>query len=227
MEVSTKMTSKFVKVLSSAALTFVLAFPMGAYAATNPVVNETTFPSTETIINGSPTSENSDLIKPMDVLMGPYFDSYVQNYVTSVDKFRQIAAFTLDNRYSSSDTPVPMSVTITSSTSQGSEFSGSITFTGEVKAGIFGGISVANNYSVKETRTTNEAVGMTAGPLQVPKGKIGHIDMYYRAIQSGGGVKTYTYNTSNPSVKYYTTTPINVKTYKAAYPDVYTDPYLQ
>ncbi len=198
-----------------------LVLPISASANAISVTNEVISPATETIINGVPESLVEHPIQAQDVSVGPIFDSYDPSYTTIINKHRLIVDYSHDNSRNAGE--FKMEVSISSSESQGSEFSGSITFTGEVKAGIFGGISVSNGYSVKETRTKNEAVGVKGGPLTVPPYKWGYISMYYKAVQSGGGVVTYTYNTADPTKKYYKTTPVNVKVYKRDSLDIHTE----
>lgn len=205
--------------------TLMLALPLSAYAATDIKKdnnNEITFPATETTINGVPESE---IMSPMDVTLGPYFESYTPNYNGRLEKFRQIAAFSHDNTRSS--VIFPMSVTITNSTSQGSEWSGGVSFTGEIKAGIFAKLSATVSGSYKDTRVTNEAVGITGGPYQVPAYKTGYINMWYAAQTSGGTLRTYTVNTSNPSQRYYKDTVVNLKVFKADYVDVHSEAWFQ
>ncbi|QTH42046.1 hypothetical protein J4772_31820 [Cohnella sp. LGH] len=205
-------------------IALILSLPLSAQASPKYNFNEIVYPSTETTINGVPESE---IIRPMDVLAGPYFDSYTPDPSSQVrvPMFRQIASFSHDNTRNSQ--PFPMSVTITNSTSQGSEWTGSVSFTGEIKAGIFAKISATVGGSYKETRTTNEAVGMTAGPLSVPAYKTGYINVWYAAQKSGGTLRTYTYNTQNPSVRYYTNHQVITKVFKADYVDLHSQSWVQ
>lgn len=78
-------------------------------------------PSTETTINGV---SKSQIITPMDVIIGPYFDSYKSNYVIEIDRFKIIGKFKRRNVYGKE--VEPMTATVTSSTSQGSEWTGNM-----------------------------------------------------------------------------------------------------
>lgn len=180
----------------------------------------TYYPGEETTINGIPESE---IITTQDVIVTK-FVSYIPNYKTRVPEFKKIVSFSHDNTRST--TSAKQSVSITKSQSFGSEFSGSISFSGEIKAGIFGGLK--NEYSIgyKETRATNEAVGASTSAT-VPAGKWGYIDMFYAGTQNGGALKYYTYSTSNPNNKVYNTVSINAKVYPSDDLDIHSKSWSQ
>ncbi|MCP1137292.1 hypothetical protein NKT34_28985 [Paenibacillus polysaccharolyticus] len=214
------------RILLSSILSIALILP-AAVSAQALEVNDTVaqnnstatyYPGEETTINGVP---ESDIITTQDVIVTK-FVSYVPNYRLRVPEFKKIATFSHDNTRSTTESK--QSVTLTKSGSFGSEFSGSISFSGEIKAGIFGGLK--NEYSVgyKETRVTNEAVGATSSATVPPK-KWGYIEMYYAGTQNGGGLRYYTYNTSNPNNKVYNTVSINAKVYPSDELDIHSKSY--
>ncbi|WP_433751060.1 hypothetical protein [Paenibacillus amylolyticus] len=180
----------------------------------------TYYPGDETTINGIPESE---IITTQDVIVTK-FVSYKPNYKTRVPEFKKIVSFSHDNTRST--TPADQVVSITKSSSVGSEFSGSISFSGEIKAGIFGGLK--NEYSIgyKETRATNEAVGAST-KATVPAKKWGYIDMFYAGTQNGGGLTYYTYSTANPDKKAYNTITINAKVYPTDNLDIHSKSWSQ
>lgn len=175
----------------------------------------TVFPATESTVNDVPESQ---IIRPMDVMAGPYFYSYNPNTNSINNKFKPIVQYDQDNSRNSGS--VTMSVSVQKSTTQGSEWGGNVEFTGEIKAGILGAVSTKIGGSYKQTRSTNEAVGASAS-MTVSPGKIGHIKFWYKGRTTGGSLRTYTYNTANPSVRYYLDTPINATFYSADYLDVW------
>ncbi|MCY9664963.1 hypothetical protein M5X11_08340 [Paenibacillus alginolyticus] len=197
-------------------ITLLLSLPLSANAARN--INVVTSPATETTVNGIPESQ---LMTTQDVTIGPYFDSYTPNSNSTVLKFKKIASYSHDN--SRNSTEFPMEVSITYSTSQGSEWSGSISFTGEIKAGIFAKLGATIGGGYKDARSTNEAVGIKGGPLKVPAYKWGYIDMWYKGQATGGLLRTYTQNTADLSVKYYKDTLINATVFKSDYVDVHSE----
>jgi len=175
-------------------------------------------PATETTQNGIPESE---IMTTNDVIIGPYFSSYNSNYKTTVDEFKTIATFKHNNKYGTS--VVPMTGTVTSSTSQGSEWSGNVSFTAEIKMGILGSVKTQAGVGYKDTRTTNEAVGYSVN-YDVKPGVFGHIDFFYRGIKLGGAVTTWTANTAD-MVKYYFTDYVYSTVYTADYVDIYSKTY--
>jgi len=203
-------------------LILVVTFFLVSLPVTASAVTEVVSPPTESTINGIPESQ---IIRPMDVLVGPVFDSYTPNTVYGINKFKLIAHYTHDN--SRNTTSFPMTVTITHSTQQGSEWTGSVTFTGEIKLGILAKVGATVGGSYKEYRSTNEAVGIQGGPLIIEPGKVGHIKMYYKGYATGGTLRTYLYFTQNPDIKGYTDTIINAKFYPSDYVDVFSEAWQE
>jgi hypothetical protein len=177
-----------------------------AYAAgkTNPDV--TYAPATETTINGIP---ESNLIQP-NWVSSPIFDSYSASSPGHIDFFKLIASSYVDNR--SSSTPYVNKLTITQSTSQGSEWSGSVSFTGEIKAGMLGKIGTQVSGGVKESRETNEAVG-ASGQMTVPAYKQGRNEAYYGGMSSSGTLNYHIYDDYDGQNHYYSV-PVNCKVHK-------------
>ncbi|SHO48207.1 hypothetical protein [Anaerocolumna xylanovorans] len=176
-------------------------------------------PVTETTQNGIPESQ---IITPYDVIIGPYFSSYNYNVTSKVDKFKTIATFSHNNKYGSG--PAVMNGVVTNSTSQGSEWSGNVSFTGEIKAGILADIKTQVGVGYKDSRSTNEAVGYSLS-YTVPKGKVGHIDLYYRGTKVGGTVTTWTAYTANMNNKLYTTSYVYATVYPSSNIDIYSETY--
>lgn len=175
-------------------------------------------PSTETTINGVPESQ---IVTIQDVIIGPYFESYDSNYVTEVDKFKVIGKFKRSNVYGTQ--VEPMTATVTSSTEQGSEWSGNVTFTGDIKVKVIAEIGLEIGGSYKSTRSTNEAVGYSTTHYIQP-GKYGHIDLYYRGTKVGGALTTWTAWTGDMK-KVYFTDYIYSTIYPSDYLDVFADAY--
>lgn len=212
------------KILSSIlAITLVLSLTAPAFATEeNSDVSDSVWiaPSTETTINGQP---ETSAIMPRDVIIGPYFHSYVYNVRTPVDKYKIIAKFTHSNKLGTSKDL--MTATVTSSTSQGSEWSGSVQFTGEIKVAILGEIKAQGGGSYKSSRVTNEAVGYSV-THNVAAGKVGHIDLYYRGYKIGGRLTTWTAFTGDmEGSKRYSTTDVYATLYPSEYLDIFSDAY--
>ena len=129
----------------------IASFPVSASAKVGKTTS-TVAPATESTVNGIPESQ---IIQPMDVIVEEFVSYNPTSYVTN-NRFKSIVIFDHDNTRNSQ--PYTMSVTVTNSTSQGSEWSGSITFTSTIKTAILGKVSTAVGISHKDTRTTNEAV---------------------------------------------------------------------
>jgi len=197
-------------------LSMSLAVPFSVSAAPQKT-SETIFPATETTVNGVPESK---IVRPMDVMVGPIFAGYSPSSYITNDRFKPIVQFDHDNRRNSS--PYTMSVNVTKSEAQGSEWSGSVNFTAEIKAGILGKVNTTAGVEHKQTRATNEAVGVT-GSFTVSAGKMGHIKFWYKGKTTKGTLRHYSYNTANPSQKYYTDTPINATFYRSNYLDVFSE----
>ncbi len=147
----------------------------------------TVFPATETTINGIPESQ---LITPK-VVFPWIFSHYDPDHHSTNHEFKEIVQFDLNNTNNTSI--APMLVTVTSSSSQGSEWSGSVDFTASVKTGVFGGLEAQTGIEYKEYRSTNEAVGLEAG-MNVDPGKYGHIKFWYKGETTDGDLVYYRYN---------------------------------
>ncbi|OAB32715.1 hypothetical protein PMSD_17245 [Paenibacillus macquariensis subsp. defensor] len=209
--------------LSIMAIALTLLLPSAAFATELDSVNNDQYnavysPATESLINGVPESQVIEQPSTRDVLVGPIFYSYTPNYKTRVAEFKEIALYSHDN--TKNPNKYNMSVSVQKSSAQGSEFGGSISFTYEIKAGIFGGLESTLGGSYKETRSTNEAVGVVGGGDINPY-KMGYVKFWYAGVQNGGLLKTYTYNTSDINKRYYKDTTINAKVYDSNILDVH------
>lgn len=177
-------------------------------------------PATETIINGQPESQIPMLT---DVIMGPYFYQYQYNQKTTVNKFRQIATFTHDNRLN--DSAATMEAQVTRSEAQGSEWNTSCQLTADIKNKIIAALKAQVGISYKSSRSTNEAVGYKVTHT-VPAGKVGHISLYYRGYKIGGKVTVWTANTMNPTQsKRYSTYTVESTLYPSQDLDIYSESY--
>jgi len=201
------MKKRLIILLTVASLTILSS--QSAFAKKDKEVNEEVVavvaPATPTLVNGVPEQETFSTMSS-----GQMFHSYSPNTPTRVEKFREIVKFTHDNSLSS--TSYNMSVSITQSQSQGSEFYGEITFSAEVKAGIFQAVGGQITGGVKETRSYNEAVGVS-GSLTVPAYKKGEIIFYYAAVGTNGTLTMKTYHSSLGSYTYQNYA-INAKIHK-------------
>ncbi|MBW5446235.1 hypothetical protein GE107_09205 [Cohnella sp. CFH 77786] len=168
-------------------------------------------PESPTTINGVPeTSDSGGRITPM--LNYKVSTTYNASTGYPVQYFKLIATATHDNRNSAG--LFKLGLKIEQSTSQGSEFSGNIEFSGEVKVAIFAGIQSKVGYSVKETRSYNEAVGWN-GTMDCPAYKYCTFDAFYEGVASGGTVVEKWYSDSLGG--YYTNSyPVNVKVHPTA-----------
>lgn len=143
-------------------------------------------PPQETLINGIPESElkHSGDISPLG-----YWEwenrnhRYDPNHVTKVQYFKLIAEVSAFNP--SYATPAPLALTVQQSSMVGSEFSGNVSFTVEVKNAILGGIQAEAGVGVKEYREVNEAVGATYTIYISPRRK-GFIQAYWGGQSSSG-----------------------------------------
>lgn len=163
-------------------------------------------PATESTINGTPESQ---VISPMWV-SSPIFDSYNDSTPSHVDFFKLIASSYVDNR--SNSTPYQNTLTITNSASQGSEWSGSVSFSGSVRTGMLGEIGTQVSGGVTEFKETNEAVG-ASGTMTIPAYKQGRNEAYYGGISSNGTLYYHVYDDNNGRNIYYST-PVNCKVHK-------------
>lgn len=103
--------------------------------------------------------------------------------------FKLIATTTYTN-YGTA--PYKLTLNITQSAAVGSEFSGSVEFTVEAKSAILGGVSARAGVGVKETRSTNEAVGASA-EFYVSPGRKGFLEAYWGGESANGTLFWDTY----------------------------------
>ncbi|GLC89467.1 hypothetical protein [Lysinibacillus piscis] len=140
-------------------------------------------PPQETLINGV---EESKLITPFIIgYDNPIFVDFVPNTGTStINQFKSIGSVSHNNTRGSN--PFPITINVTRSESVGSEFSGNVTFSAELKVKLLAkaGGSISGGY--KQTRSTNEAVGYTFGPYQIPGGKWGGIRTWWKGVSING-----------------------------------------
>lgn len=194
--------------LVSVALALSLMAPVGLSSVSAAEVNkglvERVAPASPSYINGIPENE---LIQPLSS-SGPFFHEYKSNSTPSrVEKFREIVYYTHDN--SRSSTPFNMTARVEQTRSVGSEWYGNVSFSKEVKAGILAAVSVEVSGGVKETRSENEALGVS-GSMTVPAYKHGKLTFYYAARSTQGTVKLKTWYDSLGSYV-YTDVPISAK----------------
>jgi len=217
-ETKFKKTEDFMyKRIISLLLTFTLVFGTISMASPKPKddVSMTVYPATKTTINGIPESQ---LVTPYVVY--PWIFSHYDPNVNSVtNKFKKIVQYDHDNTASSA--PYVMNVTITSSTAQGSEWTGDISFTAAVKTGIMSGLEIETGYSYKDSRSTNEAVGV-GGTYTVNPGKTGHIAFWYKGSTTSGSAVFYRYN-DYTGTNDYDYKPISAKFYKKNYMDIFSE----
>lgn len=140
-------------------------------------------PPQETLINGV---EESKLIAPLAIgYDNPIFvDFKPSTGARTINAFKPIASVSHNNTRASDKFPISMNVT--SSSSVGSEFSGSLTFTGELEIKLIAKAGAELSGSYKKTRTTNEAVGYNWGPYYIPAGKWGGIRTFWRGVSIDG-----------------------------------------
>ena len=207
--------SRKFSILSCSVLAISLLFSGTAYAkqSAKPTVNYAA--PQGTLINGEEATDSS--ISPKIIgYSSPIFVSYTANNNSTVPYFKYIAGTSWDNTRSSS--PFPISINITQSSSSGSEFNGNLQFDGSVKDGIIGKLNVQLSMGAKETRQTNEAVGWSFGPLNIPAYKSGGIDAYWEGTSSYGTVGVKYPDTGSLTgytpIMYYN---INVRVHESAY----------
>lgn len=145
----------------------------------------TVAPATQTTVNGK---VSDDTITNRAITLGPFFKSYSGTNST-IAFFKLIGSSYNDNR--NSTTPFVINYLISSSASQGSEFSGSITLSGEMKASVVAKIGASVQGGCTLTKSTNSAVGIS-GTMTVPAKKQGRLEAYYAGISSGGTLYYYT-----------------------------------
>ncbi|NQX57514.1 hypothetical protein [Paenibacillus qinlingensis] len=198
------------KKIATSLLAVAIILPLGqevfaAEATPNqPGLVESVTPATPSLINGVPQSRFTPFAQ-----YGPYFDSYNPTAApTRIEQFQEIVRYTHDN--SLNNQAFQMSASIQQSTSKGSEWYGEVAFSGEIKAGILGKIGTQVSGGVKETRSTNEAVGVSGGPLNVPAYQRGEIVFYYAGRTSGGTLNYKMYDDTIGGYLYYSK-PVSVK----------------
>ncbi len=198
-------------------LVFTLGFSItvSAFPNKSKSINMSVYPPTESTINGIPESQ---LISPK-VVFPWIFDYYDPDNNSVNQKFKEIVQFNHDNTGNS--TIYNMTVTVSSSESQGSEWSGNVEFTASVKAGIFAGVEAQTGTGYKEYRSTNEAVGVS-GSMDVLPGKYGHIRFWYEGETTDGTLVYYRYNDYTEE-KEYMYKDVDATFYSSDYLDVFSE----
>ena len=174
-------------------------------------------PAEGDIVNGIEESSNGG-ISTMDVNAGPYFSKYTPNKKKHIQRFKLIASFTYVNNTKNT---AKHSVTVSESSSKGSEWNGNIQFTADIKTKILAKAGASMGFGLKQSRSKNEAVGYTAEMKVSPRCK-GTLKVYYGGWKTYGELKTYTFNTATPNKKVYKTTEINATSYKSKSLDIAT-----
>ena len=178
-------------------------------------------PPQETLINGV---EESEIMTPFIIGWdNPIFVDFTPNTGTSTkNKFKSIATISHNNTRGSS--PFPITMNVSQSSSVGSEYSGSLTISAELKVKILAKASVSVTGGLKETRTTNEAVGYNFGPYQIPAGKWGGISTWWKgtAVSGTATVKYVDTGSTTGYTKNYSY-PVTVTAHKASSKDIYSE----
>ncbi|KGR86222.1 hypothetical protein [Lysinibacillus odysseyi] len=194
----------------------------GTAKAEEPIQPEVIYaPPQETLINGV---EESKIMTPLIIGWdNPIFVDYKPNTGTSTkNKFKSIASISHNNTRGSS--PFPITMDVTSSSSVGSEYSGSLTISAELKVKILAKASGSVTGGLKETRATNEAVGYKFGPYNVPAGKWGGIATWWKGT-AVTGTATVKYVDTGSSTGYTGnySYPVTVTAHKASTKDIYSE----
>lgn len=113
----------------------------------------------------------------------PVIIGYSPKTVSIMPHWKEIARSSFDNSLGSG--PATVSLSITHSSEQSSEFDGDVEFTGDVKAFVLAQIGAKAGFGMKETRLTDEAVGIS-GSVQVPAHATGSIVAYYEGVSADG-----------------------------------------
>lgn len=139
-------------------------------------------PPTESTINGIPESQ---VCEPMGIMGPPIFVDYAQSSGYYTPWFRLIARTSFDNRNGTS--AVPLTLNITHSTQQGSEWYISLSITAEFKTSFRAKLGATVGGGYKETRSTNEAVGCST-TIQVPAGTHRGVEAFWGGQNTNGTV---------------------------------------
>lgn len=134
----------------------------------------------EAFVNGTPGNRQ---VKPMVGMGGPVMIEYSPTVVSIVPHWKEIARSSFDNSLGSG--PATVSLSITHSSEQSSEFDGDVEFTGDVKAFVLAQIGAKAGFGMKDKRLTDEAVGIS-GSVQVPAHATGSIVAYYEGVSADG-----------------------------------------
>lgn len=161
--------------------------PMPIFAESSrtniPVPIESVSPATQTTVNGIPDMD----INPRAITLGPFFKSYSgQN--STINYFKKIGSTYVDNRNNS--TPFILTYNVSRSEEQGSEFSCSLTLSGEMKLSVVANVGASVTGGCTLTKKTNEAVGVS-GTMTVPVGKQGRLEAWYGGISTNGTIYYY------------------------------------
>lgn len=211
---------KITSLLLLVVLCVTCAFPALAVSPVSGKTEVWTAPATETMINGQP---ESSIPATVDVLIGPYFSNYINRKTEQIDEYKLIAKFKHDNRNGSASAAMKAQITV--SEAQGGEWGGNVNFTDEIKTGIISSLKASVGVSYKASRSRNEAVGYSVD-YTVPRGKIGHVDLYYRGTKVTGQLTTWSANTSGiSSSKRYSTCDITAVLYPSDNLDIYSKSY--
>lgn len=177
--------------------------------------NATYTPAEPTLINGQPegsTKSKQDVIALM-------FVSYKPKSKKHIDKFKKIVSIKYKNKTKQTQ---KYTAKVTQSSSKGASWSGSLSFTGEIKAGILGGVKTQLGTSVKTSRSKNEAKGFSTTVRVSPK-HVGTCNIYYRGWKSFGKLKCYSFYTATPNKRIYITRNVNVTVFASKYLDIYSN----
>ena len=112
--------------------------------------------------------------------------------ISIVPHWKEIARSSFDNSLGSG--PASVSLSITHSSEQSSEFDGDVEFTGDVKAFVIAQIGAKAGFGMKDHRVTDEAVGIS-GSVQVPVHATGSIVAYYEGVSANGTALMRQYGT--------------------------------
>ena len=152
---------------------------------THIVYTEVTYAQDEnTIVNGVEEGNyTQSLIGPLAIDYNhPVFIDYVPNSTTEFKFYKFIAG---TSYYNAGPGYNPMVLNISSSAQSGSEFTGTVTATGNIQAGILGKVEASFGSSVTLMKSTNQAVGASF-TYDVPPYKTGYIDAWWGGVQSYG-----------------------------------------
>lgn len=168
----------------------------------NPKPIVTYAPEQPSLVNGVVEDPKGGYV-PFDppIYTDPVFVSYSPTTQTDVTYFKLIGSTYVDNR--TNPNPFILKFKVERSERVGSEWSGSVKFTEEIKLGIMGKMSVEAGISVKEYREINEAVGVE-GQMTVSPRKQGRLEAYYGGRSSRGSLVYDQYDSYTGKTTRYT-----------------------